>query len=320
MHGGAWQTGSSQINWYTGTALARDGDCIVVTINYRLGIWGFMYSPDKPLACGNEDHILALEWIKANISSFGGDPDNVTISGQSAGGYNTQLLLDLRPDLYRRAIIQSSPASMAFNPHDASDVADTIRSSLPEGTTPQAASVAELLAAQITVATAHKSKVAQFAPIIFDGIAPGGRKPVTSADGRKDILVTWTQHDGSAFACLRQGPQTTVEDELSIQLTDAIFKNPSIELAERLHKAGHNVTTLENQWAPEGYFLGATHCVDLPLLLGDFEAWKEAPVHGEAGQEEWDRRGTALRRAWGRFARGEGLPDEVEGTEIRKYA
>ncbi|KAK4894284.1 hypothetical protein LTR27_007417 [Elasticomyces elasticus] len=322
-HGGAWQTGSSQINWYTGTALSRDGQCIVVTINYRCGVLGFLHQPsttssttDSELALGNQDHILALEWVRDNIRSFGGDPENVTAAGQSAGAYNTQLLFDVRPDLFKRAIIMSSPADMVFTPEDAAKVTGTVKASLPEGKTLETATVKELLVAQAE-ATRVSGGVAQFAPVVRDGGPIGTRREVGKGEG-KDVLVTWTKHDGSAFAALSQGPETRAEDELSVKLTNALFKEPSIRLAERLNKAGHRVVTLEHQWSPEGYMLGATHCVDLPLVLGDFGAWSKAPIHGSSTEEEWDRRGKVVREAFGRFARDGTVPGSVEGTSIEK--
>ncbi|KAK3650560.1 hypothetical protein LTR56_006265 [Elasticomyces elasticus] len=326
-HGGAWQTGSSQINWYTGTALARDGECVVVTINYRCGVLGFLHQPSNPtttnsnttdeLALGNQDHILALEWVRVNVQAFGGDPENVTAAGQSAGAYNTQLLFDVRPDLFRRAIIMSSPADMTFSPEDAGKVTETVKASLPEGKTLESATVEELLVAQAAATKAHGGP-AQFAPVARDGGGPiGTRREMAKGEG-KDVLVTWTQHDGSAFAALSQGPSTTSKDELSVKLTNALFKEPSIRLAERLNKAGHRVVTLEHQWSPEGYKLGATHCVDLPLVLGDFGAWSKAPIHGTSTEEEWDRRGKVIREAFGRFARDGTVPGTVEGTSIEK--
>ncbi|KAK4552794.1 hypothetical protein LTR86_010128 [Recurvomyces mirabilis] len=316
MHGGAWQTGSSEINWYTGTALARDGNCVVVTISYRVGILGYMYHQGKELACGTEDHILALEWVRANIESFGGDSGNITASGQSAGAYNTQLLLDLRPDLFERAIIMSSPANTAFTVENGNKIAEAVNSSLPSGQTPQTASVTELLQAQ-AAASVKVGGLAQFAPIIADGMPPGGRHTVKDVASRKDVWVTWKQHDGSAFAALTGGFETKASDELSVKITDDFFKNPAIELAQRLAKAGHKVATLEHQWSPEGFQLGATHCLDLPLVLGDAEAWKVSPMRGKASNEEWERRGAAIRRAFGQFARTGEVPEVLEGTEIK---
>ncbi|KAK3645945.1 hypothetical protein LTR56_008823 [Elasticomyces elasticus] len=318
-HGGAWQTGSSQINWYTGTALARDGDCVVVTINYRCGVLGFLHQPSNSnsasdLALGNQDHVLALEWVRDNVQAFGGDPGNVTAAGQSAGAYNTQLLFDVRPDLFRRAIIMSSPADLAFKPDDAAKVTETVKANLPRDKTLETATIGELLLAQAAATKAHGGP-AQFAPVIKDGGPIGARREVAK-DGGKDVLVTWTQHDGSAFAALAQGPETRAEDELSVKLTHALFKEPSIRLAERLSGAGHKVVALEHQWSPDNYALGATHCVDLPLVLGDVGAWTRAPIHGTTTEDEWDRRGKGIRRAFGQFARDGTVPGSVEGTSI----
>jgi para-nitrobenzyl esterase len=93
IHGGAWRTGEGVAAGNDGTALARLGDVVVVTINYRLGALGFLAhpelkDPDTGAAAnwGVQDQIAALRWVRANIAAFGGDPENVTLFGQSAGG------------------------------------------------------------------------------------------------------------------------------------------------------------------------------------------------------------------------------------------
>lgn len=98
--GGGFQTGSGALPLYDGEALASTGEVITVTINYRLGVLGFLSHPDLAAesehdASGNYgllDQIAALEWVHDNIASFGGDPDRVTIAGQSAGGESVCLL------------------------------------------------------------------------------------------------------------------------------------------------------------------------------------------------------------------------------------
>ncbi|WP_206364980.1 carboxylesterase/lipase family protein [Sphingomonas panacis] len=118
IHGGGFGSGSTAVPVYTGAGLARRG-VIVVTINYRLGAFGFLAHPaltaESPLkSSGNYgilDMIAALRWVKANIAQFGGDPQNVTISGQSAGAAAVSDLL-VSPQakgLFARTIIQSGP-------------------------------------------------------------------------------------------------------------------------------------------------------------------------------------------------------------------
>ncbi|MGJ9385208.1 carboxylesterase/lipase family protein [Salipaludibacillus sp. CF4.18] len=99
IHGGGNTTGGSSVEVYDGEAIAKS-DAVYVSINYRLGILGFLAHPElsaesKNGVSGNYallDQIAALEWVKKNISKFGGDPDNVTIAGQSAGAMNVNML------------------------------------------------------------------------------------------------------------------------------------------------------------------------------------------------------------------------------------
>ncbi len=118
MHGGGFVTGTGNISWYDGTRLAAKRDIVFVTLNYRLNIFGFLdlaaidpgYAKDANAAL--QDVVAALRWVHDNIHSFGGDPDNVTLMGQSAGA---QIAVDLMASpaakgLFRRVIAESPPA------------------------------------------------------------------------------------------------------------------------------------------------------------------------------------------------------------------
>ena len=85
IHGGAFSNGNSAVPMYDGHTFARDG-VVLVSINYRLGVDGFALLPDAPPNRGLLDQVAALEWVRDNIAAFGGDPANVTIFGESAGG------------------------------------------------------------------------------------------------------------------------------------------------------------------------------------------------------------------------------------------
>ena len=97
--------------WYDGSRFARDG-IVCVTINYRVGAEGFLYLGDGIANLGLLDQVAALEWVKDNIAAFGGDPDNVTIFGESAGALSVGTLLSMHcaQGLFRRAIAQSGAA------------------------------------------------------------------------------------------------------------------------------------------------------------------------------------------------------------------
>jgi len=111
VHGGGFRTGSGSSPMYDGANLARRGDVVVVSINYRLGALGFLYLPELDGAnAGHLDQVKALEWVRENISAFGGDPDNVTIFGESAGGKSVECLLATPwgRGLFHKAIAQST--------------------------------------------------------------------------------------------------------------------------------------------------------------------------------------------------------------------
>jgi para-nitrobenzyl esterase len=118
IHGGAFQAGSTSVPIYDGASLARTG-AVVVTINYRLGLLGFLADADlakeSPTGISGNygllDMIAALRWVRSNIARFGGDPANVTVAGQSAGAISVNDLLaaPAAKGLFRQAIAESGP-------------------------------------------------------------------------------------------------------------------------------------------------------------------------------------------------------------------
>ncbi|MEV2277412.1 carboxylesterase family protein [Nocardiopsis sp. NPDC049922] len=110
IHGGSLRNGSTALPLYDGSAFARDG-VVLVSVNYRLGVEGFGVFPDAPDNRGLLDQIAALRWVRDNIASFGGDPANVTVFGESAGATSIAALT-ASPHArgsFRRAIMQSGP-------------------------------------------------------------------------------------------------------------------------------------------------------------------------------------------------------------------
>ncbi|QFG25077.1 carboxylesterase/lipase family protein [Actinomadura sp. WMMB 499] len=141
IHGGAFVNGSGAVPTYDGHNFARDG-VVCVTINYRLGVEGFANLPGAPLNRGLLDQIAALEWVRDNIAGFGGDPDRVTVFGESAGAMSVTTLLSLDLGLFRRAITQSGAGNIAQDPDDALLVAKELAARL--GVEPTAAGFAAL--------------------------------------------------------------------------------------------------------------------------------------------------------------------------------
>ncbi len=121
IHGGGYTSGSGSFLLYRGGDLARHGDVVVVTINYRLGALGYLGHPalaegrTSPGQLGNfglMDQVAALGWVRDHIAGFGGDPANVTVFGESAGGMSVSTLLGVPAarGLFHRAIVESGPA------------------------------------------------------------------------------------------------------------------------------------------------------------------------------------------------------------------
>jgi para-nitrobenzyl esterase len=130
IHGGGFTIGSGGDNAYDGRVLSESTGSVVVSLNYRLGPLGFLALPElasesteHPSAgdYGLEDQRAALEWVKANIAAFGGDPSRVTLFGESAGGISTcmQVVSPLSKGLFQRAIIQSGPCDSALTTPEA---------------------------------------------------------------------------------------------------------------------------------------------------------------------------------------------------------
>lgn len=125
IHGGDFYQGYAGGILYDGHVMARDQDVVVVALNYRLGALGFLYSgPDKHTQFtgnfGLRDQQLAMRWVQDNIAAFGGDPKQVTIFGQSAGGASVASHLNMPSSkgLFARAILQSNPVGLPFRTAD----------------------------------------------------------------------------------------------------------------------------------------------------------------------------------------------------------
>ena len=215
IHGGAFVIGAGSQSIYDGSRLASRG-VIVVTINYRLGAFGFLALADAGGSAaggtgteGLADQIMALDWVRRNIAAFGGDPENVTVFGESAGAMCVAALLTspLAQGLYHKAILQSGGAHIGYDREQSARVAHAVLRAL--SLAPRDAHLAAdvpaglLLKAQTAVlASAHDGKDLQklgrlpFQPAM-DGQLLTAR-PIDALRGgaAKEIpIITGTTHD-----------------------------------------------------------------------------------------------------------------------------
>ena len=143
LHGGGYMGGSAiEIQYYDGDNLARNEDIVCVTVNHRLNVLGFLdvsaFGPqyENSVNAGMADLVEALRWVKRNIAAFGGDPDNVTIFGQSGGGGKVAALeqIPAAAGLFQKAIVMSGSIpdddGLVLNTIDGKTVAETIMEEL----------------------------------------------------------------------------------------------------------------------------------------------------------------------------------------------
>jgi para-nitrobenzyl esterase len=160
IHGGAYSSGSGSSPLYDGANLCRRGDVLVVTVNHRLSIFGYLWLKEFPDSgnAGQLDLVLALSWVRDNIAAFGGDPGCVTLLGQSGGGAKiaTLMAMPAAAGLFHRAATMSGQQVTASGPSHAAGRARAVLERL--GMAPdQAAALARLPAADLL--KAHASTV-----------------------------------------------------------------------------------------------------------------------------------------------------------------
>jgi para-nitrobenzyl esterase len=127
IHGGGFNTGSGRI--YDGTSLVKRGNVVIVTINYRLNSLGFSFIPGVTSNVGMLDQIAALKWVRDNIKNFGGDAENVTIFGESAGGMavSTLLVMPEAKGLFHRVIAQSGACNpVSYRASEGKDITERV--------------------------------------------------------------------------------------------------------------------------------------------------------------------------------------------------
>lgn len=220
-HGGAYVLGSASQPLYRGRVLAAEGDVVVVTVNYRLGAFGFLDLSELSTAgmrfdtnLGLRDVLCALRWVRDNIAAFGGDPDRVTLFGESAGGgiVTTLLASPAAAGLFGAAIAQSSPATSIYDAERSRRVARQVLDAL--GVAPADAEqlaqlpVSAVLSASQRVFNAVPEQVPgtlAFAPIVDGDVVPD--YPVNCArEGRTlpvPLIIGTNQHEAALFRWMK---------------------------------------------------------------------------------------------------------------------
>jgi para-nitrobenzyl esterase len=241
LHGGAFVMGAGSIPLYDGTSFAARHDMVVVTVNYRIGLLGFLYLGDiagDDYAAGNcalLDQIAALSWVRENIAAFGGDASSITVMGQSAGAISiaTLLAMPAARGLFERAIVQSGASGLI--PPTRAQATELTRWVLADLGIDEARAaealtalpVERLLAAQDQVSV--RLGVGSFTPFV-DGITVPGRPIdiVRACAGAAVPLLCGTTRDEWTLFDVFVGPQVSaivkrqLEDALGAEAVGAI--------------------------------------------------------------------------------------------------
>ncbi|KAL9961303.1 hypothetical protein ACROYT_G030216 [Oculina patagonica] len=232
IHGGGFLTGDTII--YNGRVLATEGNVIVVVAAYRLGVFGFLSANSDDLSgnYGMMDQIEAMKWVNKNIARFGGDPNKVTIFGESAGGFSVALLhlSPLASGLYQNVIIQSGTA-VALAALLEKDEADLRARSFAEAIgcditslkmCAKKKSFQDLLAAQLKVF--QRSNYLPFTPVVDGHFMPDTPTKLLQAGkfNKSNIIIGVTRDDGTVFATGSPGLLPVLD--LSKGISRALFK------------------------------------------------------------------------------------------------
>jgi para-nitrobenzyl esterase len=348
IHGGAFVNGAGSTPIYDGTRFATHGDVVVVTINYRLGAFGFLHLAelfgDDFAGSGNAgilDQVAALRWVRDNIEAFGGNPDDVTIFGESAGGMSIGTLLGMpaAEGLYHRAIVQSgsssfaSPAAVATRTaHEVLDLAGITTVEELETVPPE-----RIVRAQGELMKRRTRIDLTFQPVIDGDVLPDLPLETISSGktGNVTTMIGTTADEMTLFLALDLGvgeidgkalnrqmqrffgdraeavidrysknrPGAAPGDVLTAISTDRVFRIPAIRLAEAQVRRGRPTSMYLFTWATPvmGGRLKSCHALELPFMWDALDQPGLAMLTGDGPERQ--AIADAMHAAWISFAR-----------------
>ena len=323
LHGGSYVNGAGDAPIHDPAVLVRDERVVVVAVTYRLGLFGYLGTPDgHPANLGLLDQVEALRWVRRNIAGFGGDPDNVTAFGESAGADAIAHLMvaDGAAGLFRRAILQSAPLGITRG-----RAAMTAAMAQEAGSIPADAPASEV----VTHYDRINARARSFG--LISGMPFGlqyGHAPLPAEDDLDaawstaapgvEVLIGTNSRESSFFvseippvARLARVPVARVLVEALVRATTwRIYARDARRFVVRHRTAGGRATRYTISWGAPGTGLVGAHTIDLALLFPHRAVWEASPlVEGLTGAQV-EAAGRPVRRVWAEFARTGRVVDE----------
>ncbi|WP_244993311.1 carboxylesterase family protein [Curtobacterium flaccumfaciens pv. flaccumfaciens] len=317
IHGGSYVIGGGDLPIYDARDLVTEQRVIVVSVTFRLGVLGFLGDGETiPANLGLLDLVESLRWVHANIASFGGDPDLVTVFGQSAGGdAAAHLMISAGAEgLFRRAIIQSAPLGLSRRR------ARMNRAMVRAVGAVHADTPLEDLLDRQALGTRAAAPYGLAAGMPFGtqyGFAPlPAERDLDAAWSRVapdvDVLIGSGSDEAGTYVPLVPGLRRVTRSRVLRSalrwwvvrpLSDVIYGRDARRFTERHRRAGGRATSYRLHRGVTSAPTGAVHMSDLPLLLGGREAWAGTRFVPERDWPEVERRGRSFRAIWADFAR-----------------
>ena len=315
FHGGSYKNGGCENYVYDRRLLSREQKVAVIGVNYRLSIFGFVRDREGGLANnGLLDCIEALRWIKRNVSAFGGDPDNVTIFGQSAGADIARciMLSEGTEELYRRAIVESAPLGTDGTRDEMdSRILEELNSYPIDATVEELRSALDSILSHVTEKSSAKEM--PFGPHfgvyplpnvedIPKRMAEVSDHPMLIGSNTREVMA-YIGGDAKLKRYYRSPLTRWLVVRKVNEATDRIFRVPVRRYAELYSQCGGTTYHYSFFWMDGRSFVGACHGAEIPLIFGASGFREGSDITMGLSLADIDETGRPIREIWAGFAR-----------------
>ncbi len=331
IHGGSYEIGCGDLPTSDPSVWVKEQRILIVSVSYRLGLFGFLGgSEERPANLGLFDIMEALQWIRKNISSFGGNPENITLFGQSSGGDAIAHLMisDGIDGLFQRAIIHSAPLGFRLKRQKMSLEFFRKTDFLKDEEDPL-----KMVDQYVNFLPSFRKYGLKTAmPFCTQyGFAPLCTEEESLERWKKnakkyDVLIGANQDETAFYVKTAQEGLYTylhkrILNSIVRKTTESIYEKPADAFARNYAEGGGNVYRFTLKSTLENNNIGASHCIDLPLIFENKEAWKHSELLKDVPWEYVQENGRKLRALWAEFAATGKIAENrelPEMLEIRK--